>query len=369
MHKIAEIEVCEVKKPLLNARRTFIREDILDVAAEGKTRRRTKVYILSDMLVISRNGNMKDAEPYGTTIMLNAIDVEEDEIDRRTLHITHTRTSSTSSHVSISFRSPAMLTTWSTALHTAIDAHIFSLKRRKSRRASASSAKSFASDASAGLGSKTVGAALGGLLRWSYWSAGEGAGAPPPPSKGDREKRRIGEGGSRGGNSVVGGTNPDTLSTPRLTRKPSTSSMHSRSSVTSLATVWIPDNEATTCMICGTTKFSLVTRKHHCRHCGRVICWKCSRFIEVPLPAPIERPLSPGRSSAVSTVSVPQRKEVRLCTECFEDGRGEVGDESGSSGRGSLGRVSGGSLLSFDSVGAEVGARGSRGSVGEGEGG
>ncbi|KAJ1341344.1 hypothetical protein BSLG_004074 [Batrachochytrium salamandrivorans] len=44
---------------------------------------------------------------------------------------------------------------------------------------------------------------------------------------------------------------------------PSTST--GRSSRSTLATTWIPDQEATVCMICQATKFSVFVRKHHCR--------------------------------------------------------------------------------------------------------
>jgi hypothetical protein len=37
---------------------------------------------------------------------------------------------------------------------------------------------------------------------------------------------------------------------------------------------WIPDNDATTCMLCS-RQFTLVRRRHHCRSCGRVLCTDC----------------------------------------------------------------------------------------------
>ncbi|TPP65110.1 Pleckstrin domain-containing family F [Fasciola gigantica] len=42
--------------------------------------------------------------------------------------------------------------------------------------------------------------------------------------------------------------------------------------------VWIPDCEARSCMICGVTEFTIVHRRHHCRHCGKVVCHKCSTY-------------------------------------------------------------------------------------------
>ena len=38
---------------------------------------------------------------------------------------------------------------------------------------------------------------------------------------------------------------------------------------------WIDDESVTRCCQCG-TPFSLFTRKHHCRNCGRIFCHTCS---------------------------------------------------------------------------------------------
>ncbi|CAL2032665.1 unnamed protein product [Caenorhabditis brenneri] len=37
---------------------------------------------------------------------------------------------------------------------------------------------------------------------------------------------------------------------------------------------WIPDSECPLCMLCN-TKFTILTRRHHCRACGRVLCGSC----------------------------------------------------------------------------------------------
>ncbi|KAK7902001.1 hypothetical protein WMY93_018770 [Mugilogobius chulae] len=39
---------------------------------------------------------------------------------------------------------------------------------------------------------------------------------------------------------------------------------------------WIRDNEVTTCMKCKEPFNPLTRRRHHCRACGFVVCWKCS---------------------------------------------------------------------------------------------
>ncbi|CAO4364933.1 unnamed protein product [Caenorhabditis nigoni] len=37
---------------------------------------------------------------------------------------------------------------------------------------------------------------------------------------------------------------------------------------------WIPDSECQNCMLCN-AKFTIITRRHHCRACGRVLCGSC----------------------------------------------------------------------------------------------
>lgn len=40
---------------------------------------------------------------------------------------------------------------------------------------------------------------------------------------------------------------------------------------------WVPDNHTDRCMSCETTIFSILVRRHHCRRCGRLVCYSCSR--------------------------------------------------------------------------------------------
>ena len=42
------------------------------------------------------------------------------------------------------------------------------------------------------------------------------------------------------------------------------------------APVWVPDDAHTACALCA-TEFTFLKRRHHCRHCGSVICGDCSR--------------------------------------------------------------------------------------------
>ncbi|XP_030414516.1 zinc finger FYVE domain-containing protein 21 isoform X2 [Gopherus evgoodei] len=45
---------------------------------------------------------------------------------------------------------------------------------------------------------------------------------------------------------------------------------------------WVPDKDCPRCMQCE-TKFDFITRKHHCRRCGKCFCDKCCSK-KVPLP-------------------------------------------------------------------------------------
>ncbi|XP_059165514.1 rabenosyn-5-like [Physella acuta] len=41
---------------------------------------------------------------------------------------------------------------------------------------------------------------------------------------------------------------------------------------------WIPDNEVPACLNCGKS-FGILTRRHHCRLCGGIMCDRCSEFM------------------------------------------------------------------------------------------
>ncbi|CAJ0572432.1 unnamed protein product, partial [Mesorhabditis spiculigera] len=63
------------------------------------------------------------------------------------------------------------------------------------------------------------------------------------------------------------------------------------------APVWIPDNDASKCMVCERTQFNLIQRRHHCRNCGAVVCGGCS-----------------SHSYQLSSVG---KRPVRVCDRCF----------------------------------------------------
>lgn len=41
---------------------------------------------------------------------------------------------------------------------------------------------------------------------------------------------------------------------------------------------WISNDEVVECMCCQKTTFSMFNRRHHCRRCGRVVCYYCSNL-------------------------------------------------------------------------------------------
>ncbi|GIX73450.1 pleckstrin homology domain-containing family F member 2 [Caerostris darwini] len=64
------------------------------------------------------------------------------------------------------------------------------------------------------------------------------------------------------------------------------------------AAVWIPDAEASICMHCRKTQFTVLNRRHHCRKCGAVVCNPCSS----------KKFLLPAQSS----------KPLRVCLSCYD---------------------------------------------------
>ncbi|KAF9433346.1 hypothetical protein BGZ76_009575 [Entomortierella beljakovae] len=79
---------------------------------------------------------------------------------------------------------------------------------------------------------------------------------------------------------------------------------------------WVRDEDASVCMVCSVTKFGVLVRKHHCRLCGRVICWKCCQMKDVVLV--------PGTLRA----NVPHefRKPIRACLDCVDQDSADEND-------------------------------------------
>ncbi|XP_023016666.2 zinc finger FYVE-type containing 26 spastizin isoform X1 [Leptinotarsa decemlineata] len=60
---------------------------------------------------------------------------------------------------------------------------------------------------------------------------------------------------------------------------------------------WFPNSEVLECMCCQKVAFSMFNRRHHCRRCGRVVCWSCS----------LHRMLVPTYGDIL----------VRVCSSCY----------------------------------------------------
>ncbi|XP_029008723.1 FYVE, RhoGEF and PH domain-containing protein 4a isoform X4 [Betta splendens] len=61
---------------------------------------------------------------------------------------------------------------------------------------------------------------------------------------------------------------------------------------------WIRDNEVTMCMRCQEPFNAVTRRRHHCRACGHVVCWKCSDY--------------------KVTLEYEAHKTNRVCKNCFQ---------------------------------------------------
>ncbi|XP_068156330.1 LOW QUALITY PROTEIN: zinc finger FYVE domain-containing protein 26 homolog [Drosophila tropicalis] len=61
---------------------------------------------------------------------------------------------------------------------------------------------------------------------------------------------------------------------------------------------WIPDEQATHCMCCRRAAFTMLMRRHHCRRCGRVVCYACS-------------------SQRIRIPELYDEVEVRVCIDCW----------------------------------------------------
>ncbi|MQL81575.1 hypothetical protein Taro_014029 [Colocasia esculenta] len=63
---------------------------------------------------------------------------------------------------------------------------------------------------------------------------------------------------------------------------------------------WLPDSHASTCMQCGAPFKALTRGRHHCRFCGGIFCWLCTK----------------GR--CLMPVKFRQREPQRVCDHCYD---------------------------------------------------
>jgi hypothetical protein len=62
---------------------------------------------------------------------------------------------------------------------------------------------------------------------------------------------------------------------------------------------WIPDSDSKACLVCE-QEFTLITRRHHCRLCGNLICHACST------------------SLPISNIKSDNPAGIRICSNCSE---------------------------------------------------
>ncbi|KAF9286454.1 hypothetical protein BGZ68_002878 [Mortierella alpina] len=77
---------------------------------------------------------------------------------------------------------------------------------------------------------------------------------------------------------------------------------------------WVRDEDASVCMVCSTTKFGVLVRKHHCRLCGRVICWKCCQMKDAVVLNASHDPIDATPQAQEQQL----RKPIRVCLDCIE---------------------------------------------------
>ncbi len=85
---------------------------------------------------------------------------------------------------------------------------------------------------------------------------------------------------------------------------------------TRVMSTWVRDEDAPCCATC-LVRFSLLTRRHHCRRDGQVVCGDCSR-VRVMMPAADGTPAAPPPSTAARLLS-DAAGPARLCVECVCD--------------------------------------------------
>ena len=68
---------------------------------------------------------------------------------------------------------------------------------------------------------------------------------------------------------------------------------------------WVPDSQLSNCENCS-KKFGVYRRKHHCRNCGHIFCWECSK-LKFDLLVPAKKGGYEKKTRA-----------CRVCDRCFD---------------------------------------------------
>ncbi|KAJ3166130.1 Zinc finger FYVE domain-containing protein 26 [Geranomyces variabilis] len=267
MHSLAELEFFFLGLPLVNRTREFLRaDDVFKVVvgeadeqddAEGGMVKQTllprKLFLCDDVLIYGTAPESGSAQArraaYAKQTVLQLASLECFPVDSTTLPVVDLETPSHA--LRVAFATHAARDDWTRAVRTAARARRAALARAKGQRRSSTSSVSRPAS----------------LTEWGFMKLWQGV--------------ELATSGKRG--TVVPRNNNNNNN--------HAGSFGSVSSMDSLSKGWIPDEEAVVCMICRTTKFSVLTRKHHCRKCGRVICWKCSKM----------------------------EAAIRVCTDCHDD--------------------------------------------------
>ena len=77
---------------------------------------------------------------------------------------------------------------------------------------------------------------------------------------------------------------------------------------------WVNDRIIDRCIKCK-KNFSLTLRKHHCRNCGKIFCYKCSNyFITIPDSVDV-----PRRNKYFNYNYYSDNNEERVCQNCYNN--------------------------------------------------
>lgn len=77
---------------------------------------------------------------------------------------------------------------------------------------------------------------------------------------------------------------------------------------------WEDDDDVTACSKC-LEKFSITFRKHHCRNCGKIYCFKCSNyFIKFPKSTP-----NPLQKKYINYNYFFENGQNRVCVDCYNN--------------------------------------------------